>query len=252
MARQEYKQDQSINSMTTRQLRKYVADQAAEAEERINTAPDKTSKAFRDAAHWITYRNGKVIKSTSNLSKAEMQELAYNFRNFNSLDYESGFAKSKEWAENKRRYQSFIKNHINDPYWSKYVTKKGNISKKGYQDYKDFVNLIKSADEYKAQFGYRTIKKYAAQALNKNESVKLLSKTLSKVWAERKPGESQKDLIERFESAYYDAYEQKVNEHKVSTAKVKSSSKRKKSKTEIKKAKARKMKEHGKVHRTSR
>lgn len=226
MARQRYKQDQSIHSMTTRQLRQYIADKAEEAQTRLDTSNmESTTKAFRDAASEITGRSGKVKKSTSYMSKAEMREYAYALRQFNSLDTTSGFAQSIEWKENKQRYESFIRNRIAEGsfYWEKYLTPKGNVSKRGYQDYKDFINFIKGNEEYKLQFGYRTLTQYA-ESMMKDDKSKLfdkVTKLLSKVFTEsRGKGYSQAELNDRFKMELEDLLdrEDRANERALQRA----------------------------------
>ena len=204
MARQPYDEDQSINSMTTRQLRQYIADKATEAQSRLDSIDlSDTSRAFRDALGEIQGRSGKIKRSTSNMSRVEMVKFAYDLRQFNSLDTTSGFAKSIEWKENKQRYESFIRNRIAEGsyYWEKYLTSKGNVSKRGYQEYKDYINFIKGIEEYKSQFGYRTLTQYA-EAMMKEDRSKLfdkVNKLLSKVFTEsRGKGYSQAELNDRF------------------------------------------------------
>jgi hypothetical protein len=43
-------------------------------------------------------------------------------------------------------------------YWSQFLTPKGNISKRGYQEYKNFVNWLNNIDESIATYGYETVK----------------------------------------------------------------------------------------------
>lgn len=224
MARQAYAEGQNIHSMTARQLRQYIADQAAEAQERINSIDDisDTSRAFRDALSEVTYSNGRIKKSTSYLSKEEMRELAYAYRQFNSLDTTSGFAKSVEWKENKQRYQAFIRSQLQDPltrdYWKKYITPKGNISRKGYQDYKEYISFLKSMDEIKQQYGYETIKQYGLDAKKDPERAKAIEKLLLKTYADNKgKGLSQSELNDRFNIALaeYDS------QHKTAAKKTK-------------------------------
>ena len=246
MARQAYAEDQSIHSMTTRQLRQYIADKAEEAQKRLDSAVgEDTTKAFREAAWEIMGRSGKVKRSTSNMSKDEMREYAYALRQFNSLDTKSGFAQSVEWKENKSRYESFIRNRIaeGDTYWEKFLTAKGNISKRGYKEYKDYIDFIKGIQDYKSQFGYRTLKQYAESAMEygKGEELKDLNKLLTEVFNESKgKGFSQAQLIERFELRLNEMNaEEAKKKTKPATIKAK---KAKKSKSNIKVKKGRQMK----------
>lgn len=198
MARQAYKEDQSIHSMTTRQLRQYIADQADDAEKRLKTINrNDTSKAFREAADAITRSTGKPIRSTSYLSKAEMRELAYKYRDFKSLDIYSGYSKSIDWQENKQRYKTFIQNRIDagDTYWSKYKTEKGNISKKGYEDYKNYINFLKTVNDVKSEYGYKQIKGHAINYVSDPRKSKEISLILTKVY-EESTGKNSKSLTQ--------------------------------------------------------
>ena len=198
MARQAYKEDQSIHSMTTRQLRQYIADQADDAEKRLKTINrNDTSKAFREAADAITRASGKPIRSTSYLSKAEMRELAYKYRDFKSLDIYSGYSKSIDWQENKQRYKTFIQNRIDagDTYWSKYKTEKGNISKKGYEDYKNYINFLKTVNDVKSEYGYKQIKGHAINYVSDPRKSKEISLILTKVY-EESTGKNSKSLTQ--------------------------------------------------------
>ena len=161
MAVQDYKENQSIHSMTTRQLRKYIQDQAKDAEKRLKSIDvEETSKAFKDATSAITNASGRPIRSTSYLSKTEMRELAYAYRDFASLDTFSTYSQSIDWQENRKKYQTFMKNRIDngDAYWSQYKTAKGNISKKGYADYKNYIEFLKAVQEVTQKYGYKQIK----------------------------------------------------------------------------------------------
>lgn len=250
MARQEYKPDQSIHSMTTRQLRKYIADQVEEAEKRLKSIEgEETTKAFREAYYGITYKNGKVKKSTSNASKEEMREMAYALRQFNSLDTESGFAKSIEWKENKKKYETFVKNQIEqgNTYWEKYLTKKGNVSKRGYREYKEYITFLRNIDQIKLQFGYRNIKQYFVEEKNtgKNADTKELAKLLNKVYLDAKgKGYTQEELLQAFENELNELQSKKKSKPVIPKIKTKV----KKSKSTVKTKKSGKMREHGSVH----
>lgn len=260
MAREKYDPNQSIHSMTTRQLRQFIADQAKDAEQRLKTVNlDNTSKAFKDAALGISYTNGKVIKSTSNMTKAEMRELAYKFRDFTSLDTFSGYAESIDWKENKKKYQTFIKKRVEDgdDFWKQFITEKGNVSKKGYSDYKQYIEFLKSVQEVKSEYGYKQLKTYARQTLEDPKRARDIARIMTKLVEESK-GKSwtQGDLITKFELAVK-KYDQDRKKHLTAIEaqydfnipKVKNSSK--KSTTKIPVKQGRKLKEHGSVRRTS-
>ena len=142
MAFQDYESDQSIHSMTTRQLRKYISENAKEAQKRIETLPKDASKAVQEAADNITV-HGKVLAGTSTMTKAEMREYAYSLRTFNKLDVESKYAEKSEYQQNKKRYETFIRNQIEksgaeNQYWKKYITEKGNVSREKLLEFSCF------------------------------------------------------------------------------------------------------------------
>ena len=278
MARQKYDPDQSIHSMTTRQLRQYIADQASEAQQRLSTSDlSDATKAFRDAAAQIS--DGKrVYRSTSYMTKAEMRERAYALRDFNSLDDSSGYAKSKDWQENRKKYQTFIKNRLTDPktpkvvkdYWSQFLTAKGNPSKKGYAAYKQYIEFLKSVSEVQSQYGYREIQKYGVQSAPDPNRRKDLANIFNKVFIQnQKKNLTQGDLIDKLHLAIK-AYDAKHNAEAMKKLEKKKASKTQQagSKTQWKQTKTktsssssgtniktktgRKMKEHGTVRRTGR
>lgn len=257
MARQPYKEDQNIHSMTTRQLRQYISDKATEAQSRLDSADmDEASRAFKDAASAITNRAGtKVRRSTSYMTLEEMREYAYSLRQFNSLDTTSSFAKSIEWKENKQRYETFIKNQIqkaDGEYWKKYITPKGNVSRKGYEDYKRYIAFIKSVKEVQDEYGYRTLKQYGVDSVkNKDpERAKIVSKLLNEVYTDSEgKGLTQAQLVDRFLIALqeYDSKEKAKAKIKKTASKVKVKTKKPKSKTNIKVKKTGKMRTDGTV-----
>lgn len=253
MARLPYEENQSIHSMNTRQLRKYIADQADEAEKRINSVKGETSKAFDELKDQVTYRSGKVKRSTSNMSKAEMREYAYQLSMFNRFDTESRYAQKTEYQKNRQRYESFIRNQVSksgadNQYWAKYITEKGNISKRGYQEYKDFISVLKASEEYLKEFGYRTIQQYAQNKTNNlDPGNKILNKVLGKVYAASKgQGYTQAQLIDKFKEEYDEALNAEAQKHKPKQ-KVKKP-KKTKTKTNIKVKSTGKMKPSGAVH----
>lgn len=258
MARKPYQEDQSIHSMTTRQLRQYIADQADEAEARLKSAPSETSRAFDDLKGDITNRSGKVKRSTSNMTKAEMREYAYTLRSFNRFDTESGYAAKTDYQKNKKRYESFIRNQVSksgadNQYWAKYITEKGNVSKKGYQEYKDFISVLKASEEYLKTFGYRTIQQYAQNKQNNlDPGNKILNKTLASVYAQSKgKGYTQAQLIDEFKRQYDEALNREQTKADVKKAAAKLPTKKAKktsSKSNIKVKKAGKLRTSGTVH----
>lgn len=256
MARLDYKEDQSIHSMNTRQLRQYIADQAEEAQKRLDSAPKETSRAFDELVSNIEGRTGKVKKSTSYMSKAEMREYAYTLRTFNRMDTESDYAAKTDWEKNKKRYESFIKNQVDksgkeNQYWSKYILPSGRVSKKGYQEYKDFISVLSASEDYLKEYGYRTIQQYAQDSTNNlDPDKKILNKTLSRVYLENKgKGLTQGQLIDKFKDEYDKALIKEQGKRSGKPVKVPTKKARKtSSKSNIKTKEVGKMRTSGKVH----
>ena len=230
MARKPYSENQSINSMTTRQLRQYIADKAEDAQERLDTINlDEASKAFQNAASRIT-KGSKVKKSTSNMSKVQMQDYAYRLDNFIAMDIESGFAKSLEWKRDKASYEGFIKKQIErnpKSYWAKYKTEKGNISKKGYEEYKEYIVFIRSLEDITAEYTYETVSKYGKQAIQESpERARFVSQLMIETFKKsKKEGWDQGRLNKEFKKAlkkYDDAEAEKKTKPKTTKGKKKS------------------------------
>lgn len=256
MARKPYEEDQSIHSMNTRQLRQYIADQAEEAQKRLDSAPKETSRAFDELVSNIEGRTGKVKKSTSYMSKAEMREYAYTLRTFNRFDTESEYYNRTDWEKNKSRYEKFIKNQVDKKgkehkYWKKYLLPSGEISQEGYQEYKDFIAVLSASEEYLNDYGYRTIQQYAQNNTNNlDPDKKILNRTLARVYIENKgKGLSQGQLIDKFEKEYNKALgnEQEKRSGKSVKAPIKKA-KKTTSKSSIKVKKAGKMRTSGTIH----
>jgi len=254
MARKPYKEGQSIHSMTTRQLRQYIADQVDEAEKRIKSQPKEPSRAFVELQDDIT-RNGKVKKSTSYMSKAEMREYAYQLRSFNRFDTESAYAEKTDWEKNKKRYEKFIKNQVDksgkeNQYWSKYILPSGRVSKKGYQEYKDFISVLSASESYLKEYGYRTIQQYAQDSTNNlDPDKKILNKTLSRVYLENKgKGLTQGQLIDKFKKEYDKALIKEQEKGKKKPIPATKKANKTTSKSNIKVKKTGKMRTSGTVH----
>ena len=180
MAERDYMQGKGvtpIQEMTTRQLRKYIRERAEEAQERLDSIQkdkrlniEDMSRAFQDQLSYVQNfghgRSGGIMKDTSRMSKEQMAEYAYAIRDLNMLDTESKYSRDLEYKENKDRYEKFIKertsgsniNKGDKAYWSKFLTEKNNVSKRGYDEYKNFVNFLRSIDEVMAKYGYETVK----------------------------------------------------------------------------------------------
>lgn len=255
MARKTYlKEDgteKNIGAMTTRELRGYIYDKSREAQKRLDTVNlDDASKAFKNAADAITNKYGKVLKSTSNLNKKEMQQMAYDLRQFASLDTSSKFAKSIEWQQNKEKYKSFIRTQLEDPLFRnefmKYLTPAGKqqyseyfhgerelkdvtgISQKGYQEYKNYISFLSNISTIIESYGYETIKQYAVESKKDPQRAKVIERLLFKIYEDGKgKGWTQADLAKKFSEAL-DEYDKR------STASAKL--KKQVSQTKIKKA----------------
>lgn len=261
MARQEYKADQNIHSMNTRQLRKYIADKADEAQERLDSADMKeASKAFKDAADVITNKSGKKVKrSTSNMSKEEMREYAYMLRQFNSLDTISEFQESIEWKENKQKYETFIEKHKNDKrmMWYRFINEDETISPEGFNEWRKYTDFLRIMADVREKFEYETIKKYYREAMksdNPSERVAVVERLLYEAYEEsNKKGLNQKQINDLFVQKLADYDKAVAEEKKYRESKAGVSAKRKKASTKstnnIKSRQGRKMKEHGKVRR---
>ena len=158
-----------IQDMSTRQLRRYIRERADEANKRISTIKDieDTPQALQDQLFMLQSfgrgRSGGVIKDTSRMDKVDMVEYAYALRDFNMLDTSSKFSRDQDYRQNRKQYETFIKKQWVSKdadakaYWSQYKTEKGNVSKKGYQEYKNFVNFLKSIEHTITTYGYETV-----------------------------------------------------------------------------------------------
>ena len=273
MAFQSYKPTEAIGSMTTRQLRLYISQNGAEAQKRLNTMNvDEQSQAIQDSIHFITKGTGtKVYRGTSNLSKAEMREMADQLRIFNRLDTESQYAQDQEYGKNKARYEKFINNRKDDPYWKKYM-KDGEVTKEGYTEYKKYINLLKEISDVSQYYSYKSILTKATKQLATGENVgkrlQEMSKILNEVYQDAEnQGLTPKQLTEQFYERWFDYEEQQNLKHTIKSTdikgkpeKYKPKGKKKASARKPKKAKesgtntvkiksAGKMKTHGTVHR---
>ena len=245
MAREEYKESQSIHSMTTRQLRKYIADKAEEAQNRIDTTNmDDASQAYKDALYEITNRSHtKVKRSTSNMSKEEMREYAYLLRQFESLDTISEFAKSIEWKENEKRYKSFIEKQIEDDPkspWKKYKNADGTISEEGFKEYRDYINFLRTMKDVREQYGYESLKTYyqnTSQSKDKNKRVHKVERLLYDVYKESEGKGWDKDRLNKeFNDRLADLDKPKTTKTSKPTKSTKKKSSKKSNKKAIKKA----------------
>ncbi len=269
MAFQEYKSTESLNSMTTRQLRLYVSQKGTEAQKRLDSMNlADQSEALKDSVHFITKgTNSRVYKGTSNLTKSEMLEMAHQLQIFNRLDTESTYAQDEEYNLNKNRYETFVNNRKKDAYWKKFIDEDGNISKEGYLEYKQYINFVKEISEVSQYYSYKTLLSKATKQLKSDEKVgqrlDKMGDMLNKIYTENKGnGLTSKDLTEKFFDEWI-AYEEEQGLKKTisgtstkgkpekykprSVSKVKT--KKKKSSSNVKVKTAGNMKPHAKVHK---
>lgn len=277
MARKTYlKEDgteKNIGAMTTRELRGYIYDKSREAQKRLDTVNlDDASKAFKNAADVITNKYGKVLKSTSYLNKKEMQQMAYDLRQFASLDTTSKFAKSIEWQQNKEKYKSFIRKQLEDPLFRndfmKYLTPAGKrqyseyfhgerelkdvtgISQKGYQEYKNYISFLSNISTVIESYGYETIKQYAVESKKDPQRAKVIERLLFKIYEDGKgKGWTQAELAKKFSQALdeYDKRSTAAGKVKTKTPTVKTKRSKKSSSGTIRIKQAGKMRTNGSV-----
>ena len=216
-----------IGEMSTRQLRKYIRERVEEAQKRVDSIKnvEDASAAFQNQLAYVqsfgSGRGGNLKKDTSRISKAEMVEYAYAVRDLNMLDTESKYARDTDYKENKARYEAFIQertrednpNKADREYWEQFKTEKGNVSKKGYQEYKNFINFIRNIDEVMATYGYETIKDKYYDETDPEEQA-YIADLLIETYEENKGlGLTPGDLLDEFQK--------KLNEHKKDIAKQK-------------------------------
>ena len=277
MAKKPYKPTEALQDMTTRELRQYISDKATEAQKRLDTIKEKDrTRAFNDLADPITKGStNKVRRSTSYMTKVELVEYAYALRDFNNFDTSSKYAKDSEYQQNKGRYEKFINNRIENEgrskeYWSRYLNKDGSVSKRGYEKYKKFIQFMNSTKDLRHEFEYTTVVKRGEEALS-SKGIKWMEKAINDAYAavmlEKEkadeegrnfvltPSEFNKKLDAIIETARTKKTQSKpkktknARSEKVNIPKPK---KGKKSKSNIKTKSVGKMKESGKVHRTTR
>lgn len=268
MAFQDYGDTQSINSMTTRQLRKYVSEKGTEAQQRLDSmnVADQ-SEAIKESIHFITKGTGKrVYKGTSNLSKSEMMEMAYQLRIFERLDTDSGYAQKTEYERDRDKYETFINNRKKDKYWNQYIDENGNVSSEGFKEYKNYVSFVKEIAEVSQYFNYKTLLSKATKQLKTDQKVgerlDAMGKMINKIYTQSKnEGKTPKQLTEDFFNMWMDYEEENHLKKTISKSSVQGkpekykpksipSTKRKKQKSssDIKTKTVRKMRTHGTVH----
>ena len=201
-----------IQDMNTRQLRRYIRERAEEAQQRISTIRDieDTPQAFQSQYSFVasfgTGRSGGIKKDTSRMTKEEMEEYAYALRDLNMLDTESRYAMNEDYKQNRQKYESFIRERTREDNpnkeerdkWKKFVTEKNNISKRGYQAYKNFINFVRNIDEVMSTYGYETIKDFYYDATDAQE-MQYVEDLLVEVYEENLgEGLTPSELIDQF------------------------------------------------------
>ena len=272
MAFQDYGETQSINSMTTRQLRKYVSDKGTEAQQRLDSMDiSEQSQALKESIYFITKgTNKRVYKGTSNLSKGEMAEMAYQLRIFERMDTESGYAQKTEYERNKDRYETFISNRKKDAYWKKYIDENGKVTAEGFKEYKNYINFVKEISEVSQYYNYKSLLTKATKQLRTGEKpgerLDAMGKIINKLYTQSKNlGKTSKELTEDFFTEWMDYEEahslkktisksavqgkpEKYKPRKTNIPKAKKSTKNK-STTSVKVKITGKMRDNAKIHR---
>ena len=258
MAFKEYDLTQSIEEMNARQLRLYISRGAKQANERLKTMKDipaylaDIQEDERLKGHIST--SGDFLAGTSNMNKKEMQDYAKQLRDFNFMDTKSKYARDVEYSENKSRYETFIKNQIagggrGAEYWSKYIGKNGRVLKGGYQDYKQYIDMIKNVMPYISTYGYETIKKYYAvgkENMRDPQRIKTIERLLVETYIKNRNEDTGKGMtpeqlndaffkaLKEYDETHFDSTEAKIDKPK----KPKAPSTRKKTKRSGNKIKA--------------
>ena len=167
MAFKEYERTASIQQMNARQLRLYISRNAKEANARLKTLdPDTMPDTMKDILKEESWKGhvsnkGTFLAGTSDMSKGMMQKYAEALRDFNFMDTESKYARDKEYEQNFDRYEAFIKKQTSrsgGKYWKQFIDENGNISKEGYQEYKQYLNFIKGIMEDIQSYSYDAIR----------------------------------------------------------------------------------------------
>jgi len=238
MAFKEYDVTQSIDDMNVRQLRLYISRGAAQANERLKTMKDipaylaDIQEDERIKGHISS--SGDFLQGTSNMNKKEMQDYAKQLRDFNFMDTKSKYARDVEYSENKSRYETFIKNQIagggrGAEYWSKYIGKNGRILKGGYQDYKQYIDMIKNVMPYISTYGYETIKKYYAvgkENMRDPQRIKTIERLLVETYIKNRNEDTGKGMtpeqlndaffkaLKEYDETHFDSSEAKIDKPK--------------------------------------
>lgn len=226
MAFKEYDLTQSIEEMNARQLRLYISRGAKQANERLKTMKDipaylaDIQEDERLKGHIST--SGDFLAGTSNMNKKEMQDYAKQLRDFNFMDTKSKYARDVEYSENKSRYETFIKNQIagggrGAEYWSKYIGKNGRVLKGGYQDYKQYIDMIKNVMPYISTYGYETIKKYYAvgkENMRDPQRIKTIERLLVETYIKNRNEDTGKGMTpEQLNDAFFKALKEYDETH---------------------------------------
>jgi len=226
MAFKEYDLTQSIEEMNARQLRLYISRGAKQANERLKTMKDipaylsDIQEDERMKGHISS--SGDFLAGTSSMNKKEMQAYAKQLRDFNFMDTKSKYARDTEYQENRARYEAFVKNQMAEggrgaEYWSKYIGKNGRVLKGGYQDYKQYVDMIKNIMPYISTYGYETIKKYYAEGkanMRDPQRIKTIEKLLVDTYIKNRNEDTGKGMTpEKLNDAFFKALKEYDETH---------------------------------------
>ena len=218
-----------IQDMSTRQLRRYIRERAEEAQERLNSMkdPEEAPRSWQEQLEFVSSfglgRGGGIKKDTSRMDKITMAEYAYALRDLNMLDTYSKYSRDQDYKENKQRYQNFVKEQLRSL---------NPNSRKGYQEYKNYINWIKNLDDVMSTYGYETIKDIYYDQTDQEQKQEV-EDMLLETWEENKgKGLTPSQLIDNF----YDKLDEQKKEKKKAAPKKPSKGSRKGSRSTGKKS----------------
>lgn len=229
-----------IQDMSTRQLRRYIRERAEEAQERLNSMkdPEEAPRSWQEQLEFVSSfglgRGGGIKKDTSRMDKITMAEYAYALRDLNMLDTYSKYSRDQDYKENKQRYQKFVRERWNDlnpktrEYWKQFKLDSGNVSKKGYAEYKNYINFLRNIETVISTYGYEAVaEKYIEQ--NNVADREKVEELLLETWQENRNDKTHMgmdvgQLVDTFNEKWNDYLREKREEEeaKKQAAKIKS------------------------------
>lgn len=237
-----------IQDMSTRQLRRYIRERAEEAQERLNSMkdPEDAPRSWQEQLEFVSSfglgRGGGIKKDTSRMDKITMAEYAYALRDLNMLDTYSKYSRDQDYKENKQRYQKFVRERWNDlnpktrEYWKQFKLDSGNVSKKGYTEYKNYINFLRNIETVISTYGYEAVAEKYVEQTNIADKEKV-EELLLETWQENRNDETHKgmdvgQLVDTFNEKWNDYLREKREEEeaKKQAAKIKSRAPKKPSK----------------------